>query len=113
MTEIPETFPGGSATGVYSDDRPVVDLWETIGEPDDPAATDVDDENSAFSLLKGILVALGTPAGSGTGVVNTSRKIQSTPEQMLGIETDAETVTAASRNTAISLLKGIAARLGL
>jgi hypothetical protein len=69
---VPQAFPGNWSTGNNEADRPVVDLPESIGSPEDAPATDVKAGNSASALMKRILVALGVPAGTGDAIVNTA-----------------------------------------
>lgn len=98
-------YPSAISNGVNSDDRTYVDPVETIGTPLDAAATDVNVENSAFALLKGIAAGFGVPAGTGDAVVNTSRKVLNDPLVTLGSRGDGP-ATDTGRNSAISLLKG-------
>lgn len=110
---VPTTFPAGSTTGVSVLDRTHVQPMESIGTPGDAPATDVADENSAFALVKGILVGLGIPAGSGAGVVNPNPHIYPDPLVTLGREDDPVATDPAGVNSAISLLKGCCAAMGL
>lgn len=106
------SYPAGSRTGVGGTDRTLVQPYESIGEPDDAAATSLLDENSAFSLVKGILAVIGLPAGSGEGVVNITPHVNANLLDTLGDEHDAPAIDAAAANSAISLLKGILAMAG-
>jgi hypothetical protein len=107
-----QAYPSAISTGVNAADRTLVDPGETIGLPSDRPATDVDEENSAFALLKGIARGLGVPAGSGDAVVNNNRKVFGDPLATLGEMSDAA-ATDTDRGSAISLLKGIVAVTGV
>lgn len=108
-----QAFPSGSSTGINAAARALVDPFESIGTPADPPATDVDDDNSAFSLMKGILAGLGLPAGAGSGTVHIRPSVYTDPLAALGDPGDAAATVPSARNTAISLLKGIFAELSL
>jgi hypothetical protein len=106
-------LPSAWATGVGSLNRTVVEWTETIGKTSDPAATVQNSTNSAISLMKGMLTTLGLAAGSGNGAVNSNANVFPNLIVSLGERDDAAATVAANRNTAISLLKGIAAGVGL
>ena len=110
---VPTTFPAGSRTGVSVLVRTLVQPWESIGTPADAVATDVADDNSALSLAKGIAVALFVPAGAGEGIVNPNPHINPDLLTTLGREGDPVAVDPDGVNSAISLLKGCCAILGL
>jgi hypothetical protein len=93
--------------------RTFVNFDETVGTPGDAPATDVGAENSAFSLVKGILAALGLPAGTGDSATNTARDVKFDPLATLGSMSDAAATDPDEPNSAIALLKGICVELGL
>lgn len=102
----------GWSTGKGAPDRTYVDDAETIGSPRDARASAVNSSNSAFAYLKGICSVLGVADGSGAGVTNTATKVYHDPEVTLGLPTDAR-ATDTNRQSAISLLKGMAAAVGV
>jgi hypothetical protein len=108
-----EQFETGYTTGKNAPARPLVQPDESIGVPHEAPATDVADENSAFALLKGMAAALGVPEGSGFADVNDASRVNPDPLATLGSIDDAAATDAAEPNSAISLLKGICAELGL
>lgn len=102
----------GVSNNVDTESRKWVDYVESIGKPSDAKATAQGSTNSAFSLLKGIAGGIGIAAGSGAGDINNNANVYADLEVTLGLETDAA-ATDAGRQSAISLLKGICAGLGL
>src|SRR4051812_41323225 len=113
MTDI-QDIASGVSDNVATERRKLVDPIESIGIPTDGPATDIEDENSAFSLLKGMLSGLAIPAGSGAGDVNNNSNIYPDPFAALGEMSDAAlTGSANQRASAIALLKGTLAGLGI
>lgn len=105
-------YPSGWSTGVNSVPDTFIDAPESIGTPGDATATSVVIENSAFSLAKGIMAALGVAAGSGAGDTNNNAKIYADPMVTLGRRDDAPATSTGSWS-AISMLKGILAQAGI
>lgn len=105
-------YPSGWSNGVNSIPDTYIEPPESIGTPADATATDVTAENSAFSLVKGMLSGLGISAGSGTGDTNDNAKVYADPLAMLG-EMDDAAATDTGSHSAISYLKGILAQAGL
>lgn len=103
---VPQTYPGGFATGVSGTDRPLVDPPESIGTPFDDAATAQNTTNSAFALMKGALAGLGFPASS-ADETNPNNKFVSDPLAALGDGDDPPATNTTDDWSAISLLKGI------
>ena len=104
-------YPSSTNNGVRGPTRSLVDPVESIGTPFDSPATSQHDQNSAFSLLKGICSHLGVPVGSGQGEVNTSANIYADPLATLGDMNDAP-ATDTGAHSAISLMKGILTTAG-
>lgn len=114
MAQSWQAFPSAVTNSVNSYDRTVVEPPESIGKPTDAAATDVADENSMFSLGKGMLDGLGVAAGSGDGAVNTDPHVFVDPIDSLGAMDDAPADDDGSGDwTAIALLKGVLAQAGI
>lgn len=105
-------YPSGWTSGFDGPDRTLVDPVETIGAPNDAIATSPAQEASLFGFGKAILGGLGVAAGSGTGVINTNRRVNHDPLVTLGDGLDA-VATDAGVWSAISLLKGIYAVPGV
>lgn len=68
-----QAYPSRVTTGVNSLPNTYVDGVESVGSPRDAAATEINSTNSMFAVLKGICACLDVPAGSGSGLTNTSR----------------------------------------
>lgn len=99
-------YPSRVTTEVNSLPDTFIDGYETVGSPRDAAATVQNSTNSMFALLKGCCAGLGVPAGSGTGITETTPKIIHEPELALGEMSDAR-ATDTGTHSAISFLKGI------
>jgi len=113
MAQAWQAFPSGiPSNGVNSVERTLVDPPESIGTPHDATATSISDENSVFSLLKGMVANLSVAVGTGSGDTNNNSKIYGDPLETLGARSDAP-ATDTGRWSAISLLKGICAQAGL
>lgn len=112
MTAIHE-ISSGVSNHVDVERRKLVDYVESVGRPSDPVATSIDDENSAFSLLKGIFATLGGPVGPGTGDVNNNANIYPDLRLTLGQPTDTAATSASDKGSAIAFLKAIGAEWGV
>jgi hypothetical protein len=106
-------YPSGFTSGINSLPNTFIDPVETIGSTADARATNINAENSAISLMKGILDGVGLPAGSGAGMTNTSAGVFPDLEVTLGLMSDAATTDPSEPTSAISMLKGILNVMGI
>lgn len=107
-----QDIPSNFSTGINDPNGTLVDPERSIGSPFDDAAVAQADDNSAFTLLKGIAAGLNVPAGSGAGDINDAAKLHADPLLTLGDMTDAPAVST-EEGSAISYLKGILAVAGI
>jgi len=104
-------FPSGWSTGKNSTDRTLVEPAESIGTPADAPATENNDTNSAFALLKGMLANLGLRADSDEP--EEARRYNVVSIASLGSPNDPPATNATGNWSAISLLKGILSAAGI
>ena len=107
------SFLSGWSSGIGGTDRTLVEPPESIGKPTDTKATAVNTTNSAFAMLKGMADALDVPVGSGSGDVKNHAHLNADPLITLGKKSDPIATNNTGTWSAISLLKGIAAQLGV
>jgi hypothetical protein len=105
-------YPSGFTTEINAVGRTVVDPMESIGHPGVAKATAINTTNSAFAYLKGIASQLGTADGTGAGAVNSRPPLFNDMLRVLGERSDPPATDTGSWS-AISLLKGIAAGVGV
>jgi hypothetical protein len=101
-------YPSAITTAENEPDFPWLDLEQALGTSLDPPAVTAAGSHSAFSLLRGILVALGVPPGDGTEQATDSDSVDAyfNAELSLGDRSD-PAATDIDNASAISLLKAI------